>query len=443
MTSFKYEYVAETVKDKILNGSYRPGSKLPSIQGLAKELSMNTDTIIRAYTLLESQNLIYSVAKSGYYVMKSTSGVQETTSTIDMITASPSIEVNPYKDFYHCMEKAISLYGYKLFEYSPPKGMPELINMLKKHMVNYQIFTKEQNIFVTTGVQQALFILTLIEFPNNGDTVLVEQPTYDVMLNILSVNNSSVIGIRRTKNGVDLAELERIFAQNKIKFFYLMPRFQNPTGFSYNNVQKKEILRLAKKYCVYIVEDDYLADLEINPKNDPLASFDTDNMVIYVKSFSKTFLPGLRLGMAIIPEQLQSDFTRVKRSIDLNSSVFSQGALEIYLRSSMYKSHVKRIKSFYSKKMEALSAECKNELEGVLSYHIPSTGIFAYIETTELSEESLINRLEKNGLKSMGMGSSYMDNFAYTPGIKLCTCKVDIKSIPRAVQTIKKTVLQK
>lgn len=441
MANYKYEYVANTIKEKIICGVYKAGSKLPSIQMLAKELSLNTDTVIRAYKWLESEHLIYAVAKSGYYVVKSTDVIEEGETIIDMLTTSPANEVNPYKDFYHCMEKAISLYEHKLFAYSPTKGMPELINILQKHMVNYQIFAKGQDIFMTSGAQQALFILASMSFPNGQNTILVEQPTYPVMLETIRVNNASVIGIHRTANGLDLAELERIFAQNTIKFFYLMPRFQNPTGFSYSNRQKKEILRLAKKYHVYIVEDDYLADLELNPRNDPFAAFDVDNIVIYVRSFSKTLLPGLRLGMAIIPKPLQEEFTKRKNAIDLNSSVFSQGALEIYLRSSMYEMHIKRTKAFYKEKMELLSKECKKELKNLARCYIPSTGIFAYIEVEHFSAESFIAKLEKNGLKAMSTNSAYIDGFAHSEGIRLCTSKADTQSIARAVQILRQTLL--
>jgi DNA-binding transcriptional MocR family regulator len=377
------------------------------------------------------------VAKSGYYVVKSTNAAEKTSSVIDMLTSSPANEVNTYRDFYHCMDKAISLYEHKLFAYSPPQGMPELISILKKHMLNHQIFTQEQDIFITTGAQQALFILAIMDFPNGHKTILVEQPTYHVMLETIKDNKAPIIGIQRTASGLDLAELERILAQNKIKFFYLMPRFQNPTGYSYSNKQKKEILRLTKKYKAYIVEDDYLADLEINPKNDPMAAFDIDNNVIYVKSFSKTLFPGLRLGMAIIPAKLQGEFIKRKNAIDLNSSVFAQGALEIYLKSNMYDNHIKRAKVFYKKKMDILSAECKKELSGMAHCLVPTTGIFACIELKNLPAEYLVNKLAKNGLQAMNTDSAFLEGFSHAEGIRLCTCNADMASIPRAVQILK------
>ena len=441
MAGYKYEHVTNAIKERILNGEYKPGSKIPSIQALAKEMQLNADTIIKAYNQLEVEHWIYAVAKSGYYVVNYINVEEEKPPVIDMLTTNPANEVNPYKDFYHCMEKAISLYEHKLFSYSPPKGMPELIGVLKDHMVNYQIFTKEQDIFITSGAQQALFILALMAFPNGHNTILVEQPTYSLLMEIINLNKIPVLGIQRTADGIDLAELEKIFSQNNIKFFYIMPRFQNPTGFSYSNRQKRDILRLAKKYRVYIVEDDYLADLEIDTKSDPIISFDADNIVIYVRSFSKTLLPGLRLGMAIIPKELREVFIKMKSAMDINSSVHSQGALEIYLRSNMYEFHVKRTKAFYKNKMDVLRRECKKELQDLARCFVPPTGIFAYIEVDNITAKSLALRLENNGLKAWDTTPAYMKDFpGYSEGIRLCTCKTDMQSIAQAVQIFKRTL---
>ena len=437
---YKYENVVNTMKERILNGTYKPGSKVPSIQALAKEMSLNKDTVIRAYHQLEAEHWIYAVAKSGYYVVKSTVAKEEMPHVIDMLTTNPANEVNPYKDFCHCMEKAILLYEHKLFSYSPPKGMPELIRILRSHLINYQILTKEQDIFITSGAQQALFILALMAFPDNHQTILVEQPTYSVMMETININKIPVLGIRRTVNGLDLSELERIFSENNIKFFYLMPRFQNPTGFSYSNKQKKEILRLAKKYQVFIVEDDYLADLEINPKSDPFFSFDRDNIVIYIQSFSKTLLPGLRLGMVILPKQLQEGFIKMKSIVDINSSVLSQGALEIYLRSNMYESHVKRTKTFYKEKMMLLNREYEKELQHLARFFVPPTGIFAYFEVDHIKSKTLSARLENNGLKVWSTNQAYIEGFPHPEGIRLCTCKADLQSIVHAVQILKMTL---
>jgi len=133
MASYKYEYAASIIRDKIFDGTYKPGNKIPSIQELTSKLSLNSDTIIRAYRLLESEHMIYPVAKSGYYVVKSTLAEGEKPRLIDMVSTSPEYKITPYEDYCHCMTQAISLYEHKLFSYSQSQGMPELISVLSKH----------------------------------------------------------------------------------------------------------------------------------------------------------------------------------------------------------------------------------------------------------------------------------------------------------------------
>ncbi|WP_088189668.1 PLP-dependent aminotransferase family protein [Desulfosporosinus sp. FKA] len=431
---YKYRIAANFIRSKILAHTYKPGEKLPSVQTLSKELSYNSDTIVKAYKLLEAEHLIYASFKSGYYVVKSAIPVTEKNNIIDMVTACPPDSVNPYKDFYHCMEKAIVLYEKKLFEYSSAQGMPELINVLAKHMANFQVFAKPQDIFITNGSQQALYILAAIPFPNGRTKVLVEQPTYSVMLQVLELTKTPIIGIERTHEGIDLSELEAIFKQGDIKFFYTMPRYQNPTGFCYDTVQKKKIINLARQYGVYIVEDDYLADLELDAKVDPMYALGDKEWIIYIRSFSKALLPGLRLGMAIVPKELQNDFIVYKRGIDLNSPILTQGALEIYLRSRMYKFHVQRTKQYYQEKMNILREECV--LNNIVKCYIPPTGIYACLSIDGISADNLVNRLAKDNVFISSTAGCYIDCFPHPEGIRLCVCKIENEDIGKVIRLI-------
>ncbi len=437
---YKYQLVADLLRQKIACGVYKSGEKLPSVQALSKELLYNSDTIVKAYKVLEADHLIVSFPKSGYYVVKSSVPVKGRNDVVDMVTTGPPDYINPYKDFYHCMEKAISIYEKKLFEYSSAQGMPELIHSLVKHLANFQVFTKPQNVFITNGSQQALYILAAISFPNGRTKVLVEQPTYSVMLQVMKCTKTSVVGIRRTHEGINLNELESIFRQGDIKFFYTMPRYQNPTGFCFDVAQKKEIIRLAKKYEVYIVEDDYLADLELDTKIDPMYAMGEQERMIYIRSFSKTLLPGLRLGMVILPSKLQKEFLTYKQSIDLNSPILTQGALEIYLHSSMYKFHVQRTKKYYKEKMDVLRDAIEHHPNGLVKGNMPTTGIYACLELNDVSSELLVNRLSKNKVLLSSTNSCYLDDFPHRDGLRLCVCKTEDDEIRRTVKLISEEV---
>ncbi len=267
---YKYLEILNHVENLIQEGAYKDGDKLPSIRNFTKIYSCNKSTIIKALEALERQHRIYSIPKSGYYVVKRrnhTNGGKEL--LLDFAASAPDPQVFPYLDFQHCINEAIDIYKNELFIYGTPKGLPSLIDVIQKHLANYQVFANKDNIFITSGVQQALAILTTLTFPNKKETILIEQPSYHLFIDYLETHNVPVLGIKRTDKGIDLNELERFFKRESIKFFYTMPRFHNPLGTSYSQREKKAIVKLAQKYDVFIVEDDYLADLEEDPKADP------------------------------------------------------------------------------------------------------------------------------------------------------------------------------
>jgi DNA-binding transcriptional MocR family regulator len=191
-------------------------------------------------------------------------------------------------------------------------------------------------------------------FPNAKINVVVEQPTYQGMLECLEQNHIAAIGVSRDFDGLDFDGLERAFRNDNVKFFYTIPRFNNPLGLSYTNDDKKKILALAEKYNVYIVEDDYLGDLESNPKSTPIFSFDQSDRVIYIKTFSKVLLPSLRIAAVVLPKLLINTFREYKYWSDINTPLISQGALEIYINSGMFNLHINRIRNLYFQRMNDL-----------------------------------------------------------------------------------------
>lgn len=132
-----------------------------------------------------------------------------------------------------------------------------------------------------------------------------------------------------------------------------MSRYHNPLGISYNTEERKAIAALAAKYDVYIVEDDYMADLGADHLFDPIYAYDQTDHVIYLKSFSKIIFPGLRLGVAVFPEVLLKTFNAYKRYVD--TSMLSQAALDIYIKNGMYERHKHTICKLYSERIRTLN----------------------------------------------------------------------------------------
>lgn len=375
----KYFGILEWVKQQIEEEKLKTGDKLPSIRLLAEQFQCSKNTVVKALLELEKNHIVYAKPKSGYYIVDDYQTSIHDEIEIDFLSAGPDKRIMPYEDFQHCINQAIDHYKEQLFTYSDQQGLFSLRKELAKYLQQLQVFTKPERLVITSGSQQALHILSAMLFPNGKKNVLIEQPTYFGMIDALQLNQISTLGIELTMEGIDFERLEKLFRFNDIKFFYIVPRCHNPLGHHYTNEEKKKIVALAEKYDVYIVEDDYLAELDTNSKADPLFAYQPNGRVIYVKSFSKVFLPGLRVATVVLPEKMIPAFIRNKFSTDFNTSPLSQGALEIYLKNGMFQYHLESVKTLYIKKMNILLEACSSYLPNYVQYTKPKSGFYLTI----------------------------------------------------------------
>ncbi|MEK4524480.1 MULTISPECIES: aminotransferase-like domain-containing protein [Paenibacillus] len=406
----KYEVIAEALKQWIQEQMQQQdrrqwadkGIRLPAVRVVAEQYQCSVSTAIRAYEWLEQRHLVYAIPQSGYYAVQNGTGAQDMDwqGALDFASAAPDPRVFPYADFRHCVDQAMEKKQAELFMYGTDQGLPSLIMLLQKQFSDYQVFARTEQFFITSGVQQALAVLALMPFPNGKRKVLLELPTYHNMPSLLSGLNVPIAGVRRALDGLDWASLERQFAEEDVKFFYVMPRFHNPIGTSLTVADKKRLIRLAQRYDVYLVEDDYLADLEDNTKQDPLWSYDTEGRVIYLKSYSKILFPGLRIGVAVLPSPLIQSFGAYKKMLDIDTSVLSQAALEIYVHSGMFAHHRKVIRNRYAARMNTVHEQLDTYPDFAPFMEAPRTGGEHTVLPLagDMPLRVLLSRLQKRGV---------------------------------------------
>ncbi|MGD8188514.1 PLP-dependent aminotransferase family protein [Brevibacillus ginsengisoli] len=409
----KYLSILSDMEQKMNDGHYRSGQKLPSVRNAASSYGCSISTIIRAYAELEKRHAIYSIAQSGYYVVDKPGDRSDESESklIDFASASPDPNLFPYVDFQHCLNKAIDTYKHQLFTYGDSKGLHKLRLTLTSHLATDQVFAKMEQIVVTSGVQQSLEILAKMPFPNGKSVILVEQPSYDIYLRFLETEGIPVCGIARSTKGIDLRELEEKFKNGGIKFFYTMSRYHNPLGTSYSVDERKAIARLASKYDVYIVEDDYMADLGEEQGFDPIYAYNTTSHVVYVKSFSKIIFPGLRLGAVVLPEPLQEMFDEYKRYPD--TSLLSQAALEVYIKNGMYERHKHKIYSLYAVRVRALKEAVRRyNHAGLIEISGESSGVYTQFKLPPtVNLEQLTKRLTMRNVSVVSGKGFYLSNY--------------------------------
>ncbi|MFJ8513859.1 aminotransferase-like domain-containing protein [Lysinibacillus xylanilyticus] len=437
----KYNEVIVEIKDQLAQGLLIAGSKLPSVRQLSEKFSCSKNTVVKAYEELEKEHLIFSVPKSGYYVVNEFQNPDSKNDIIDFLSAGPDKDIMPYIDFQHCINQAIDTYKEELFTYTDQQGLYSLRLQLVKYLQSLQVFTEPERLFIVSGSQQALNLLVSMPFPNGKNNILIEQPTYFGFIESAKLQQATTFGIDLSMDGIDFDRLEYIFRNNDIKFFYIVPRFHNPLGHSYTNIEKKRIVELAEKYDVYIVEDDFLGDLDPNTKSDPLFAYNPSGRVIYIKSFSKVFLPGLRVASLVLPKIMSNNFLRYKFAADFNSSVLSQGALEIYLKNGMFNSHIKKIKELYYRKMKHLQEACKLLLPNNTQYTKPSSGFYLTISLPDkVTAKQIVNLLQEQHVLVDDATRMFLPEYKKENLIRLSISQVDERQINAGVEKLARCI---
>ena len=326
----KYEQVVAYLKEGIESGTFPTGSRLPSIRNISQDFHCSKDTVQRALLELRYEKYIYSKPQSGYYVL------EQQSSHDDLEILVNDEHLGAYDDFRLCVnESLIGRENYLYNYYEHQEGLEELRKSVQKLLFEQAIYSKPDQLVMTTGTQQALFILSQIDFPSRTQEILVEQPTYHRMNQLLLAQGLPYQTIERRIDGIDLNELEQHFKTGKIKFFYTIPRFHYPLGHSYTDQEKRAILDLAAKYQIYIVEDDYLGDLD--PKMGQTFHYlDQNDLVIYIKSFSTSLFPALRITALILPNAIKEAFVSYKNILDYDNNLIMQKALSLYIDSQLF-----------------------------------------------------------------------------------------------------------
>ena len=325
----KYQAVVSFLKKGIESGKFPTGSRLPSIRQLSQDFHCSKDTIQRALLELRHEQYLYAKPQSGYYVLEQ--GQHQ-----DLEIEVTDEHASAYDDFRLCVnETLIGRENYLFNYYDNQEGLEELRQSVHQLLFDQALYCKPDQLVLTSGTQQALFILSQINFPSEGAEILVEQPTYHRMNRLLVAQGLAYQTIERRIDGINLEELEEQFKSGKIKFFYTIPRFHYPLGHSYSDQEKRAILDLANQYGVYIVEDDYLGDLD-SKKGQTFHYLDTEDRVIYIKSFSTSLFPALRITALILPNDLKEAFVSYKNILDYDSNLIMQKALSLYIDSQLF-----------------------------------------------------------------------------------------------------------
>lgn len=266
--------------------------------------------------------------------------------------------------------------------YTSPKGLKELrieISNFLNDIWNYNVNYKDM--LITNGSQQSINIVAY-SLLKEGDNVLIEQPTYFGAINVFKNRKVNLIGLNLTENGIDLNELEKKIIKYKPKLIYVTPTFNNPTGYSWNNLYRKKFLKIINKYDVLVLEDDPYSLINFtNIKYKSLYQLNNGKNIIYLGTFSKYISPSINVGYILVTSQLLDLFYSFKNNFDLGTPLFTQLIILDYLKKNNLKNIIQNKIFLYKKSfMNTVKYLNKNYKQDILFYSKIRGGLFMHIK---------------------------------------------------------------
>jgi 2-aminoadipate transaminase len=304
----------------------------------------------------------------------------------------PAPEVFPTERFREACDRVLEKQARLALQYGATEGYEPLREMIARHTTRYGVKAKPENVLLTSGSQQALDLIGKLLI-NPGDRVLVEAPTYLGALQAFNVYGAEYISVPSDDDGLRSDLLEASLRLGP-KFMYVLPNFQNPGGTTLAEGRRHELVLLADRYGVPIIEDDPYGQLRYEGEHlTPLVVLDRENLrrddgysignVIYLSTFSKTLAPGLRLGWIVAPPEVISKLVQLKQGADLHTSTFVQMVAYEVARDNFLDEHIKLIRRVYGERRDVMLRAMEENFPSEVTWTRPQGGLFLWVTLPE------------------------------------------------------------
>lgn len=415
-----YLQVYEFYKEKIVQGEFKSGEKLPSKRQLSETLGISINTVSKAYYLLEEEGFINPKERSGYFVeqlnnsfsKKVPTKVYENSTTetfkakYDFSSSSIDTELFPYYTFSKLYKEVIESENENILINSETNGKLEFRKSISKYLREIRgLDTNPENIVISSGMEYLFEIIFYIF--SNDKTFGIENPGYDILPSMIESRGFDFKSINISKEGIDISSL----LKSNIDLLCVTPSHQFPTGniMSINN--RLEVLNWANsKTSRYIIEDDYDSEFKyVGKPIDPLKKLDTKDKVIYLGSFSKSLAPSLRISYMILPSSLIKILKEDAPFFICSVPVIEQIVMAKFIGNGHFERHLNKMRRIYKKKRELL-IENLSKKNKVLDISGADSGLHIVVEfETDKTDEEILEKAKDKGIKIQSLSEFFND----------------------------------
>ncbi|MGP9418511.1 PLP-dependent aminotransferase family protein [Pseudomonas reactans] len=465
----RYENLANVLSERIEQGLYPAGERLPSVRILSSEHGVSISTVQQAYRMLEEKLLVEARPKSGYFVTSARPQAalpavcrptqrpvdisqwdqvleqitqQDTPGFIQLGRGSPDVTAPTLRPLNRAMSRAGQHENLLALKYDTIYGALELREQIARLMIDSGSHMDASNILITTGCHEALSI-AIRSVCDVGDIVAVDSPSFHGAMQTLKGYGMKALEIPTDPvTGISIEALEMALEQWPIKAIQLTPNCNNPLGYNMPDERKKALLRLAQCYDIAIIEDDVYGDLAYQyPRPATITSFDEDGRVLLCSSFSKTLAPGLRVGW-LAPGRYHNRALHMKFISTGATSTLPQIALTDFIKQGHYLQHLRRMRNQYQRNLCTMTCWVSKYFPCGVGVSRPQGGFMLWIELDERLDAQRLNRLLEAHKVQIAIGSIFSASGKYRNCLRINYAQPLTEAYEQAMQHIGQTIAE-
>ncbi len=474
-----YRQIVRQVKDAVESGELEGEDQLPTTRALAQVLGVNRLTVARAYADLAKAGFISAHVGRGTFVAprpaeprrrssKPGGATQETPAprlpwrplftrssdravesglpyaalgaagpgVISFASLFPDSALFPTEPFRRALDEVIRREGHRILGYGHPAGHAPLREMISASLRERGMNVPSGEIVITNGSQQGIDLVARALL-DPGDVVLVENPTYTGAVQVFHSCGAELVGVPVDEEGAIVSVMEEAVLRHRPKLIYLMPNFQNPTSETMSLRRRRALIEMAATRKLAILEDDFGGDLRFEGPDLPsLKALDRSGCVIYLSTFAKKLLPGLRIGWIAAPAEMAERLTGLKKIADYSTSLLLQAALYEFCRRGDMERHLTRVLDKYRGRRDAMMSAMKRSFPGQAIWSRPHGGLVVWVtlpagvDADEVAAES-----ESRGVL-VGRGDLFYLDGGQGHNLRLTFSQVSEREIHRGIRIL-------
>ena len=290
----------------------------------------------------------------------------------------PAPEMFPVEDLKEASIRAIDKYRDNALQYSLSMGVPEFRQAIADYTCQRIPKIKMENILITSGSQQGLDLMGRA-FIDPGDYVICETPTYVGALQAFNFYQARYATVGMDDEGMIVDEVEGAIKKYSPKFIYVVPNFQNPSGITMSLRRRRQLIEIATRYNIPIVDDNPYGDLRFSGESLPSLCSMGGEMVISLSTFSKIVAPGFRIAWLVARQEIMPIFEKVKQGGDLHTSTYCQMVLLEYLRMNKLDEHIQEIRRTYGARRDLMIKAIEEYFPPETEFTRPEGGLFLWL----------------------------------------------------------------